>query len=105
MDNFFRDKGAAVTVLEGNGLGLASERVTNNTECLTRSRGHRRKIAGLRRLGNYRCLYANASSVQDKTGELECLVSEENKETIGISETWWDDDNRWDTVIPGYKLH
>lgn len=36
-----RDEG--VIVLEGNGLGLATEWVTSNTDCLTKSRGHRIK--------------------------------------------------------------
>lgn len=24
---------------------------------------------------------------------------------MGISETWRDEENQWDTVIPGYKLY
>lgn len=40
-----------------------------------------------------------------KMNELECLVSEKNIDIVGISETWWDEDNYWDIVSPGYNLY
>nr|GFB50161.1 hypothetical protein [Tanacetum cinerariifolium] len=53
----------------------------------------------------YKCFYANARSLRAKMGELECLVARENIDIVGITETWWNAENQWDTVIPGYKLY
>ena len=52
-----------------------------------------------------RCSYTNARSLRANMGELECLVSKENLDIVGITETWWKGENQWDMVIPGYKLY
>ncbi|CAM5127487.1 unnamed protein product [Eretmochelys imbricata] len=52
-----------------------------------------------------KCLYTNARSLNNKMGELECPMLKEDIDIIGITETWWSEDNQWDTVIPGYKIY
>ncbi|XP_053897559.1 uncharacterized protein LOC128844145 [Malaclemys terrapin pileata] len=52
-----------------------------------------------------KCLYTNARSLNNKMGELECLVMKEDIDIIGITETWWTEDNQWDTIILGYKIY
>lgn len=37
--------------------------------------------------------------------KLECLLSKEKKDIVSISETWWNENNQWGTVIPRYKLY
>ena len=93
-----RDEGLGITLLQGDSVELSTEMETNSADDLTTSRG---KVCR----GSYRCLYTNARSVRGKIGELECLVLGESIDIVGISETWWDEENQWDTVIPGYKLY
>ena len=81
----------------------ASVRVSDSSSSRERVNGSNKRPS----LGNplYRCYYANARSLRAKMGELECLVARENIDIVGITETWWNAENQWDTAIPGYKLY
>ena len=50
-------------------------------------------------------LFTNARSLTNKMGELEYLVLKEEIDIIGITDTWWNEENLWDTIIPGYKIY
>ena len=51
-----------------------------------------------------KCLYTNAHSMRNKQDELEALVSSQNYDIIGISETWWKESHNWSAGMEGYRL-
>jgi len=50
------------------------------------------------------CMYTNACSLGNKQEEMELIILSESYDTIGITETWWDNSYLWRIAMGGYRL-
>ncbi|PKU47773.1 nipped-b-like protein [Limosa lapponica baueri] len=62
---------------------------------------HKKMLKPLARL---KCIYTNACSMNNKQGELEAMMHQENYDIVAIAETWWDASHDWSATNEGYKL-
>ncbi|PKU38714.1 nipped-b-like protein [Limosa lapponica baueri] len=62
---------------------------------------HKKMLKPLARL---KCVYTNARSMNNKQGELEAMMHQENYDIVAIAETWWDASHDWSATIEGYKV-
>lgn len=51
-----------------------------------------------------KCLYTDARSMRNTQDEPEALVSSQNYNIIGISETQWNESHEWSARLEGYRL-
>ncbi|PKU42878.1 adaptin ear-binding coat-associated protein 1 [Limosa lapponica baueri] len=70
---------------------------------LVRNGAHTHKKM-LKPLARLKCIYTNARSMNNKQGDLEAMMHQENYDIVAIAETWWDASHDWSATIKGYKL-